>query len=200
MTEQTPQPQNIQPPTIGGPLVPPEQAPPPAEEAPPGDGMRFMVRIQDNPDLPNYNQPQSLHRFKITPEEIVTDRFDADAKMWVDNPGMIAFTGIGGADDFVEIDIDNANALISQWLGESFMSGQPSEEEAAGAGGPSDGGLEQEIFGPDFEALQQIEVTPEKIQEMRRAIESKIVSDAEKGLDDRERSEAVQKKKGKSNK
>lgn len=80
-----------------------------------GAEWRFFVRLQDNPDAPNYLQPQSLHRMQETETDFHTHRFDRKTRSWVHNPGMIAFTGGGGSDDFQEIDEDNANALIAQW-------------------------------------------------------------------------------------
>ncbi|NIM22469.1 MAG: hypothetical protein GTN64_08675 [Candidatus Latescibacteria bacterium] len=89
-------------------------------------GMRFFVRVQDNPDLDGYMEPRSLHRFEDRPDQIIMERFDKEKRIWVDNPNMIAFLGIGGADDYEEIDEDKANQLIAQWT--------PQEEaEEAGA-------------------------------------------------------------------
>lgn len=117
---------------------PPEQpnAPAPQQQTGPptpaehGEAMRFLVRMQDNEKLPNYNQPAGLFRFQVTPDRIVTDRLDRDRAMWVDWPNMLAFTGVGGADDFVEIKEDDANRLIEQWLG------QPSEADESPAEAP----------------------------------------------------------------
>ncbi|MFQ5923127.1 MAG: hypothetical protein ACE5M4_09810 [Anaerolineales bacterium] len=79
--------------------------------------MRYFTRVQDNPDLPDYMKPQSLHRFEASKDQIITERYDLNSRSWVDNPGMIAFTGIGGADDYVEIDEAEALELIDEWQG-----------------------------------------------------------------------------------
>lgn len=205
MTENPP-PRVVQPPTIGGPLVPSDQAPapPPAEEAPPGDGMRFIVRFQDNPDLSDHNQPKSLYRFKITEDEVVTDRFDITARMWVDNPA-----GIDGADDFEEIDIDNANALISQWLEQSFISEKSSEEGVGGEEG-SDDGLAQQIFRSYVQAYQQIAARNEEgpsepdVSDQAPPAESEdkaaYSDESPKKEKKKKRKKKRKKKKGKSNK
>jgi hypothetical protein len=90
--------------------------------------MRFMVRIQDNPDLENFNDPLGLFRFQVTTEQIVTDRFDVQREMWIDWPSMIGFTGIGGADDFIEINENEANQLIERWLDEKGTEEEEGEQ------------------------------------------------------------------------
>lgn len=122
MTEQSQQPGQVEEegqPTGTASGYAPEQEVAPAPEA----QWRFFVRVQDNPDAPNYLQPQSLHRLQETETDLFTHRFERESRTWVHNPGMIAFTGMGGSDDFQEIDEDKANALISQWTQE-----QPEEE------------------------------------------------------------------------
>lgn len=99
---------------------------PPQVEAPPQ--YRFFVRLQDNPDYPNYLKPQSLHRLEETETDLFTHRFERESRTWVHNPGLVAFTGIGGADDYEEIDQDKANALIAQWQGEEVEGEVPEEE------------------------------------------------------------------------
>lgn len=106
------------------PSLPEQEAPAPRQQGPPaakqyGDQMRFMVRLQDHPGLPNYNQPAGLFRFQVTEEKIVTDRFDRDRKMWLDWPNMVAFTGIGGTDDYIEVGETEANGLIEKWLADA---------------------------------------------------------------------------------
>lgn len=121
MTDQPPQAEQEQ-----APAQAPEQGgPPPAPQH--GEAMRFMIRLQDHPDLPDYNQAAGLYRFQVTEERVITDRFDRQRGMWVDWPSMIAFTGIGGADDFIEVNEDEANNLIQRWLGEEGE-GQPEGE------------------------------------------------------------------------
>jgi len=87
------------------------------EESPVEAEWSFFVRIQNNPDAPNYLQPQSLHRSQETETDPVTHRFERETRVWAPDSDM------GGEGDFQEIDEDKANALISQWTQE-----QPEEE------------------------------------------------------------------------
>lgn len=135
MTEQPEQIEEAQPTgTVSAPT--PEGAPaqtvPPQGVPAPEPEWRFFVRLQDNPDVANYLQPQSLHRLQETETDLFTHRFERETRTWVHNPGMIAFTGIGGSDDFQEIDEDEANALISQWTQETTEEETETEETEVG--------------------------------------------------------------------
>ncbi|MFV2044651.1 MAG: hypothetical protein ACC700_15630 [Anaerolineales bacterium] len=79
--------------------------------------MRCFTRVQDSPDHPDNMKPQSVHRFEVSEDQIITERYDRKSRSCVDNPGMIAFTGIGGADDYVEINEAKALELIDEWHG-----------------------------------------------------------------------------------
>jgi len=75
--------------------------------------MRFFARQSENPDSDKYQTPQSLHRFEVGEEYIVTERFDPE-QGWVDNPEMLGFMGIGGDEDYIEIDEETALHIIGQ--------------------------------------------------------------------------------------
>lgn len=77
-------------------------------------GFRYFFRVQDNPDSPDYRQPLSIHRFEVTDVTIVTERWDTTAGTWVDNPEMIDFTGIGGATDYREVDVAEAERFLKR--------------------------------------------------------------------------------------
>lgn len=93
--------------------VPQEQQ----QQAPPTQpmGMRFFVKLDDLPSASTYMQPLSLFRFEETEENLIMERFDKNERKWVDSPSMIAFTGIGGDDNFSEVDEEEANRLIAMW-------------------------------------------------------------------------------------
>jgi len=108
--------------------------------------MRFFARQSENPDSEAYQTPQSLHRFDVGEDYILTERFDLE-QGWVDNPEMLGFMGIGGDQDFIEIDEEAALHIIEQmveegdpkealWgMGETFM-------QLAGEQIPTEGPME----------------------------------------------------------
>ena len=75
--------------------------------------MRFFARQSENPDSEKYQTPQSLHRFDVGEDFILTERFDAE-EGWVDNPELLGFMGIGGDEDYIEIDEEAALHIIGQ--------------------------------------------------------------------------------------
>lgn len=79
------------------------------------EGMQFYVSLDDLPSSPTYMQPLSLHRFEETEDAVIMERFDKKGRKWVDNPGLIAATGMGGADSYSEVDEEEANRLIAMW-------------------------------------------------------------------------------------
>lgn len=85
----------------------------PEEEAElPATNFRYFVRIQSNPDRADYQQSLSVHRLAVTEETIITERWEQSDNKWVDNPDLIAFTGIGGADDYREVDLVEAEGIV----------------------------------------------------------------------------------------
>jgi len=107
--------------------------------------MRFFKRVQDNPAMEGYGNTQALHRFQIAPDRLLTERFDRNDLMWIDDPLLVEFTGIGGAENYIEIDEAEANTIITGWMGEQeeagatgTVSGQEAEE------GPPTGTLSDE--------------------------------------------------------
>jgi len=81
--------------------------------------MRYFVRIKDV-DKAVKSPPiiQSLHRFQIEPK-FITERWDKENRIWVDNPNLIRFTGIGGDSDYLEI---NKN-YMTRLIGKDFFKG-----------------------------------------------------------------------------
>jgi hypothetical protein len=65
--------------------------------------MRYFAREISNPESDKYLELVSLHRFEVGYDFVVSERWDPERRLWVDDPDLIAFTGIGGADDFVEL-------------------------------------------------------------------------------------------------
>lgn len=77
--------------------------------------MRFFVRVQSIPDAENYGRAQSLHRMDDSYDGLVMERWDREASEWVDNPSLIRYTGISGAEDYFEITSEKAEAILRQW-------------------------------------------------------------------------------------
>jgi len=97
----------------------PQEQQAPVDQAPPTQtqekGLRFYVRVQDMPSAENYMEPMSLHRFDDSGGHLVMERFHPEERRWIDNPNLISVTGLGGDEDYVEIDEEKANQLIDQW-------------------------------------------------------------------------------------
>ncbi|MCK5548689.1 MAG: hypothetical protein KAI64_06715 [Thermoplasmata archaeon] len=86
------------------------------QQAPfPQAGMQFYVKLDDLPSASTYMQPLSLHRFEAKEGSVIMERFDKEGRRWVDNPNLIAATGIGGDESYSEIDEEEANRLIAMW-------------------------------------------------------------------------------------
>jgi hypothetical protein len=142
--------------------------------------MRFMVRVQDNPDLPDYLEPLALFRFQVTPDDLITDRFDRERDMWVDWPDMLGFTGIGGAENYAEVREEEANQLIQKW-GADIQADQgelPAEEGEAVEGGDED--VAAALYGD----LVVSEATPEEVQASIVAEQDEAKRLGDMGLDE----------------
>jgi len=87
--------------------------------------MKYYARVDSNPDSETYRQPWSLHRLDF--QDDILERFDRDKQAWVDNPGLLAVTGIGGSHDYVEVTEDVARGLMRQWA-ESFNPFDPIQD------------------------------------------------------------------------
>lgn len=88
---------------------------------------RYFVRIQSNPDRSDYGQPLSAHRFAVTENTVVTERWEGGSGVWVDNPDLLAFTGIGGSDDYREVDQVEAERFVKTASQQNRMPGQKYE-------------------------------------------------------------------------
>jgi len=81
--------------------------------------MKYYMRIDEMPESPTYEQPQSLHRMGMDDEgELVLEKWDAAKKEWVDNPGLLAVTGIGGEHDYLPIEPEEAEEILKSLKGE----------------------------------------------------------------------------------
>jgi hypothetical protein len=79
--------------------------------------MRYFTRIIDNPNKPNYKEPRSLHRFV---EDGSSAEYFQDGK-WVSDPDLLLFSGLGGDNDYIEIDINQAQSLYQKFGGEGKL-------------------------------------------------------------------------------
>jgi len=73
--------------------------------------MRFFVRVEEDPSADDYQEPRALYRWEVTRDTVITERWDTAFQGWVDDPGMIAFTGIGGENDYKEVPKAEADAF-----------------------------------------------------------------------------------------
>lgn len=71
--------------------------------------MRYYIRTDDRPDSPTYKEPRSLHRMD-THEELILERWDPESETWVDNPSLLAVTGMGG-NGYTPIDEDQVEGV-----------------------------------------------------------------------------------------
>lgn len=90
--------------------------------------MRYFVRVDQNPQSDTYEQPQSLHRLERTSETLIVERLDKDTGQWVDNPNLISMTGIGGDEDYKEIDEGEAARIATSMGGSLNSTGTEMEE------------------------------------------------------------------------
>ena len=155
---------------------PQTEGPPPPPE--PTEEMRFMIRLQDNPDLPDYMEPLGLFRFQVTPDVLITDRFDREKDMWVYWPDMLGFTGLGGADNYREVREEEANQLIEQWGGGEIAV----EGEEAPAEGDDD--VASALYGDALGDYQSSAATPEEVQQDIKAEQDEAQRIGEMGLDE----------------
>lgn len=79
--------------------------------------MRYFARQCENPENEKYETPQSLHRFDVGEDFIITERYDPE-QGWVDNPELIGFLGVGGDQDYVEVDEATAQHILTQLGGD----------------------------------------------------------------------------------
>jgi hypothetical protein len=70
--------------------------------------MRYFMRIDDNPQSDTYNKPRALYRFEATDKKVITEWWNPATKEWEDNPQALAFTGLGGAENFFEVSEEKA--------------------------------------------------------------------------------------------
>jgi len=121
--------------------------------------MRYYFRMNEQPDSKDYGKPQAVFRFDVTDKTVITERFDKKSKKWVDDPAMIALTGIGGDEDFKEIKENEANDYV-QGLG-----GSMEDEEALETGETGEAGEQSEAFErPESDELTGDDL-PEELNE-----------------------------------
>jgi hypothetical protein len=61
---------------------------------------------------------EPLALFMFDPEEGIAERFDRESGEWVDHPGMVEYSGYGGADPYFEITEGEAAEIMASWSGE----------------------------------------------------------------------------------
>jgi hypothetical protein len=75
--------------------------------------MKYYFAIDYYPKSKNYMKPVSVHRWYHKDGGSYTERWNG-AK-WVDNPNLIAVTGIGGDNYYVETTEEKAMEFIKQY-------------------------------------------------------------------------------------
>jgi len=85
---------------------------------------RYFTRSGDNPRSKLYEQPLALYRFAVTDETVITEQWIPSDQEWIDNPDMIEFTGLGGAENFQEVDVSEAERVARRFgIGEEAPKG-----------------------------------------------------------------------------
>lgn len=92
--------------------------------------MRFFVRMDETPGSPTFGEEQSLHRLEDTEEILIVERWDVEEGEWVDNPNLIRFIGIGGDEDYKEIEESEVDGIIEK-LSERIEQDTEKEEEVS---------------------------------------------------------------------
>ena len=76
--------------------------------------MKYYVRIDDKPSSPTYLSPLSLHRWgKYVNGDLLLERWDTKSMSWVDNPELMAASGIGGANNYVLVPVDQEKDMLN---------------------------------------------------------------------------------------
>ena len=73
--------------------------------------MRYFFQVNGNPLDPNYELPEALYRWEVGDKLIISERWSSELGGWVHDPRMIAWTGIGGDNDYVETTQVDADAF-----------------------------------------------------------------------------------------
>lgn len=105
--------------------------------------MRYFARQSENPDNEKYETPQSLHRFDVGDDFIITERYDLEDG-WVDNPELIGFLGIGGDQDYLEIDEATAQHILGQLVGD-----EGNAAELLAGSGETQAGIDEQAQMPE---------------------------------------------------
>ena len=84
--------------------------------------MRYFFRINDVPSHPEYQEPYAVFRWEVSDVAIISERWDPGFQGWKHFPRMIAWTGLGGDNDYVETTEVAATAFI-----ERTASGSPQQ-------------------------------------------------------------------------
>lgn len=72
--------------------------------------IKYYFFMDTNPKSKTYMQPMSLSRLRVDKSGDYPERWNG--KEWVDNPNLIAFTGIGGDNDYYRATEKEAMAFI----------------------------------------------------------------------------------------
>jgi hypothetical protein len=132
--------------------------------------MRYFTTIDENPESPNYESVRALFRFEITDTTVVTERWIGGG--WVDYPDMITFSGIGGDNNFKEIDESEVDGVVTQ-LKQRRGNGVQTETEIAETEASDQVGFEV-AEEEEYRALDQEKGEPE-----RGLVESEIIPELE---------------------
>jgi hypothetical protein len=127
---------------------------------------RYYFFVDHDPQSERYLQPLTVHRWRWVDGGIVTEMFNGAE--WVDNPYLIAATGLGGDNDYVETTEEQALQFIRSHgkggpgSGNFGHEGRPGE---IGGSAPSDGSDTNEArasYRPATKAAQKMADDKEK--------------------------------------
>ena len=78
------------------------------------ENFRYFKRVNDNPEKEDYQEASAITRFLHHEELVISEVWDVATQTWVDFPDMIAFTGIGGDEDYQEINKSDAAIIMNE--------------------------------------------------------------------------------------
>lgn len=71
---------------------------------------RYYMSMSIQDEAEERQKPQSLHRASI--DWVTLERYDPVSGKWIDNPGLLAASGIGGDNSYVEVSVEEARDFL----------------------------------------------------------------------------------------
>ena len=78
--------------------------------------IRYYFFLDTSPESPTYMKPLSLHRMRFEGSGAYPEMWNGET--WVENNGLIAYTGIGGDNDFYKTTEAEAMRFLARLKGD----------------------------------------------------------------------------------